>query len=121
MHCITINLYLLADVDPWIRQRLIVAVKYRPLPILQLLLRLLAPGRPVTIYCAFREVGDYLYIVSDHQVICISNKPLVECLSFLRRHCTDVRLLELMMREYQVLPRRTHPHMRTDASSGFLI
>ena len=50
-------------------------------------------------------------------------KPLAECHEYLLQQglAVNVELMELWMREYQVLPARTHPLMNMDASSGYLL
>lgn len=51
------------------------------------------------------------------------SQPLAECLHHLRsrRMAVDVELGEPWLREYQVLPGRTHPHMNTEGTGGFVL
>lgn len=51
------------------------------------------------------------------------SQPLAECLHYLRskRMAVDVELGEPWLREYQVLPGRTHPHMNTEGTGGFVL
>ena len=83
---------------------LIIACKFRPLPILQKLIDSLNPSSYFVIYS---QVQD----------------SLIECLSFLKqnRKAVHVELADNWFREYQVLPERTHPKNMMDMCSGFLL
>jgi len=50
-------------------------------------------------------------------------QPLAECSDCLKKNnlAIALHLTETWMREYQVLPRRTHPLMQMDTASGFLL
>lgn len=78
--------------------------KYRPLPLLKHLIGFARNSCALVIYSQTYE-------------------PLLECHSFLKDsgHAVHVELADSWMREYQVLPERTHPKMMMDCSSGFLL
>lgn len=50
-------------------------------------------------------------------------EPLVECYNYLYEHELGIRLVlaDSWMREFQVLPGRTHPNMYMSASGGYLL
>lgn len=83
---------------------IILAVRYNPTATLLRLLPFLAPSAPFVIYCEFIE-------------------PLTECFHELqkRKLAINLRLSDTWMREYQVLPGRTHPSMNMTQSGGFLL
>eukprot|EP01147_Barroeca_monosierra_P004792 gene4792-6860_t len=81
---------------------LVIVARYRPCPLVRTLFQLIAPSRPVVIFHQFREA-------------------LIECISELRGRATDIEIKESFMREYQVLPQRTHPMNNTTTCSGFLL
>jgi tRNA (adenine58-N1)-methyltransferase non-catalytic subunit len=39
----------------------------------------------------------------------------------LKEDCVMMRISETWMREYQVLPLRTHPQMKTSATGGYIL
>jgi len=49
--------------------------------------------------------------------------PLAELKDWLlsQKAAVNIRIEELWMREYQVLPMRTHPEMSMDGTSGFVL
>jgi tRNA (adenine-N(1)-)-methyltransferase non-catalytic subunit len=65
---------------------------------------LLAPSGSFAIYSSYREPLQILY--SELR----ANKRAVM-----------MQLSETWMREFQVLPHRTHPHMRTSSASGYIL
>lgn len=83
---------------------LIVAVRYDPTQTLLSLLPHLASSCPFVVFCEFIE-------------------PLTECFKELqsRNLAINLRLSDCWMREYQVLPERTHPNMNMSQSGGFLL
>jgi len=96
------------EANEWLRKRpcdsLIVATRYDPTETLLGLLPFLAPSRPFVVYCEFVE-------------------PLTECFRELQRQdlAINLRLTDTWMREYQVLPGRTHPNMTMSQSGGFIL
>jgi hypothetical protein len=92
----------------WLRKRkcdsIILAVRYDPTATLLPLLQYLAPSSPFVVYCEFVE-------------------PLSECFRELQRQqlAINLRLSDTWMREYQVLPGRTHPSMSMTQSGGFIL
>lgn len=84
--------------------RLIIASKYRPLPILKQALHLLAPSAPLVIFHEFLE-------------------PLVDCFLYLTQHELAVKMVlsDTWLREYQNLPGRFRPEMFMSATGGFLL
>ncbi|XP_033115871.1 tRNA (adenine(58)-N(1))-methyltransferase non-catalytic subunit TRM6-like [Anneissia japonica] len=83
---------------------LLIASKFQPEPLLMTLIDLVLPSRQVVVYSPFREA-------------------LVECYTKLRKHggVVNISITETWLREYQVLPDRTHPMMTMNASGGFLL
>jgi len=65
------------------------------------------------------------YLLPSHPFVVFSQylQPLAECLDYLRANdiAIALHLTETWMREYQVLPRRTHPLMQMDTASGYLL
>jgi tRNA (adenine-N(1)-)-methyltransferase non-catalytic subunit len=53
----------------------------------------------------------------------MKTKPLIECHSFLKKSqkATHMELSDSWLREYQVLPERTHPKVMMDCSGGYLL
>lgn len=84
--------------------RLIIAGRYRPLPLLKVALYLLAPSSSFVIYHEFLE-------------------PLVECFLYLQEAGLALRLVlsDTWMREFQTLPGRVRPDMFMSTSGGFLL
>ena len=84
--------------------RLIIASRFQPLPILKEALKLLAPSSPIVVYCEFME-------------------PLVECYVYLQQNSLAIRLMlsDTWMREFQTLPGRVHPNMFMPVSGGYLL
>jgi len=83
---------------------LIIATKFDPLACLLKMLPHLAPSAPFVIFSDFIE-------------------PLVKCFHEVhgRRLAINLRLMDTWMREYQVLPGRTHPKMSMSQSGGFIL
>ncbi|VDI35904.1 tRNA (adenine-N(1)-)-methyltransferase non-catalytic subunit [Mytilus galloprovincialis] len=83
---------------------LIVACKYHPTPIVLALLDYIAPCRPIVLYSQHKE-------------------PLMDCYAFMRERggIVNFRLTETWLREYQVLPMRTHPHIGMSGGGGYLL
>lgn len=82
----------------------IVAARYDPTATLLPLLKFLAPSCPFVVFHEFLE-------------------PLAECFRELQRQnlAINLRLSDTWMREYQVLPGRTHPAMNMSQNGGFLL
>jgi len=83
---------------------LVVVSKEDPFNIVKELLQFVHPGRPVVIFHTCKEV-------------------LMECYSSLKslNNMVNVRLLTNWMRNYQVLPMRTHPAVQITGHSGYLL
>lgn len=83
---------------------LTIVAKEDPYNILKELLPLVHPGRPVVIFHTCREL-------------------LMECYVKMKTHgkMINVRLLTNWMRNYQVLPMRTHPAVQITGTSGYLL
>ncbi len=84
--------------------RLIIASKFHPLPILKESIMLLTPSSPFVVYCEFVE-------------------PLVECYMYLQQFSLAIKLniYDTWTREFQTLPGRVHPSMFMSNSGGFLL
>lgn len=83
---------------------ILVAENDHPLPLVKLLLPFLALSRQFVIYSEMVE-------------------PLIECQQYLKTNslAVSLRLSELWLRKYQVLPDRTRPEMNTTGYGGFLL
>ncbi|XP_023656130.2 tRNA (adenine(58)-N(1))-methyltransferase non-catalytic subunit TRM6 [Paramormyrops kingsleyae] len=83
---------------------LLIASRFQPCSVLLSLLKLVAPSRPFVVYCQYRE-------------------PLIECYSKLRElgGVINLRLSETWLRQYQVLPNRTHPVLLMSGAGGYLL
>ena len=83
---------------------LIIVTRYDPSATLLELLPYLAPSSPFVVYFEFIE-------------------PLAECFRELQRQslAINLRLSDTWMREYQVLPGRTHPSMNMSQSGGYIL
>lgn len=83
---------------------LVIVSKEDPFNIAKELIRFLHPGRPVVIFHTCKEI-------------------LMECFMSLKALDTmvNVRLLTNWMRNYQVLPMRTHPAVQITGTSGYLL
>ena len=83
---------------------LILATNYDPRQTLWSMFPHLAPSCPFVVYCEYME-------------------PLTECFMELqeKRMAINLRLTDTWMREYQVLPGRTHPNMTMSQNGGFLL
>ncbi|XP_012583518.1 PREDICTED: tRNA (adenine(58)-N(1))-methyltransferase non-catalytic subunit TRM6 isoform X2 [Condylura cristata] len=83
---------------------LIVASRFHPTPLLLSLLNFVAPSRPFVVYCQYKE-------------------PLLECYTKLRERggVINLRLSETWLRNYQVLPDRSHPKLLMSGGGGYLL
>ncbi|KFO72986.1 tRNA (adenine(58)-N(1))-methyltransferase non-catalytic subunit TRM6, partial [Cuculus canorus] len=83
---------------------LIVASKFHPTPLLLTLLEFVAPSRPFVVYCLYKE-------------------PLLECYTKLRERggVINLKLSETWLRNYQVLPDRSHPKLTMSGGGGYLL
>lgn len=83
---------------------LVIVSKEDPFNIAKELIRFVHPGRPVVIFHTCKEI-------------------LMECFMSLKALDTmvNVRLLTNWMRNYQVLPMRTHPAVQITGTSGYLL
>ncbi|XP_074783059.1 tRNA (adenine(58)-N(1))-methyltransferase non-catalytic subunit TRM6 isoform X2 [Athene noctua] len=83
---------------------LIIASKFHPTPLLLSLLEFVAPSRPFVVYCQYKE-------------------PLLECYTKLRERggVINLKLSETWLRNYQVLPDRSHPKLTMSGGGGYLL
>ncbi|XP_073528360.1 tRNA (adenine(58)-N(1))-methyltransferase non-catalytic subunit TRM6 [Phyllobates terribilis] len=83
---------------------LIVASRFHPTPLLYTLLELVAPSRPFVVYCQYKE-------------------PLLECYTKLREKggVINLKLSETWLRNYQVLPDRSHPKLVMSSGGGYIL
>jgi hypothetical protein len=84
--------------------RLLIASKYRPLPILKQALSLLAPSAPFVVYYEYLE-------------------PLIDCYLYLQQTELAIKLTvcDTWLREYQILPGRFRPEMFMSGTGGYLL
>ncbi|XP_078000715.1 tRNA (adenine(58)-N(1))-methyltransferase non-catalytic subunit TRM6-like [Glandiceps talaboti] len=82
----------------------IIASRFDPCPIVMKFLDFLSPSRPFIVYSQFIE-------------------PLYECFGKLResRETVNVKITETWLREYQVLPARTHPKNVMSSTGGYIL
>lgn len=83
---------------------IIIASKFYPTPLALNLLRYLRPSRQIVVYSQYKE-------------------SLLECYAQLREvGClVNFRLTETWLREFQVLPMRTHPLVNMSGTGGYLL
>ncbi|XP_054837647.1 tRNA (adenine(58)-N(1))-methyltransferase non-catalytic subunit TRM6 isoform X2 [Eublepharis macularius] len=83
---------------------LIVASRFHPAPLLLSLLEFVAPSRPFVVYCQYKE-------------------PLLECYTKLREKggVVNLKLSETWLRNYQILPDRSHPKLTMSGGGGYLL
>lgn len=83
---------------------LVVASRFHPTPVLLSLLEFVAPSRPFVVYCQYRE-------------------PLLECYTKLRERggVINLKLSETWLRDYQVLPDRSHPKLVMSGGGGYIL
>jgi len=95
------------QIKQWIEEgadSLIIASKYDPSSVLFALLPFLSFARPFAVFCSYIQ-------------------PLSICYEKLLKtgQAVNLDLSETWMREYQVLPARTHPLMRMNGASGYVL
>ncbi|NXS42123.1 TRM6 methyltransferase, partial [Balaeniceps rex] len=109
---------------------LIVASKFHPTPLLLSLLEFVAPSRPFVVYCQYKEVNQVCYFscYSLRLFCCLTYylgffKPLLECYTKLRERggVINLKLSETWLRNYQVLPDRSHPKLTMSGGGGYLL
>ncbi|MEE6474369.1 hypothetical protein FKM82_010359 [Ascaphus truei] len=83
---------------------LIIASRFHPTPLLLALLEFVAPARPFVVYCQYKE-------------------PLLESYTKLREKggVVNLKLSETWMRNYQVLPDRSHPKLVMSGGGGYIL
>ncbi|KAM4693554.1 tRNA (adenine(58)-N(1))-methyltransferase non-catalytic subunit TRM6 [Discoglossus pictus] len=83
---------------------LIIASRFHPTSLLLSLLEFVAPSRPFVVYCQYRE-------------------PLLECYTKLRENggVINLKLSETWLRNYQVLPDRSHPKLVMSGGGGYIL
>lgn len=71
------------------------------------------------------EIVDHLieFLGPSAQFVVFSNfcEPLIECYSKIKHKVCNIKLNDIWMREYQVLPMRTRPNMEMYGKSGFIL
>ncbi|KAG8238714.1 hypothetical protein J437_LFUL015272 [Ladona fulva] len=98
----------------------VVASKEHPVSLVLALLPYLAPSRPLVVYCPYREPLLELYAVLKGM------EPWVgKCKIFGSRETlckmVNLRLTESWLRNYQVLPDRTHPEINMSPVGGYVL
>lgn len=97
-----------ADTSRWAKHGftslLIGAPEMEPWSIAQELLPLLCPSSPFVIYHRYLQ-------------------PLAQCMHELQlnKMAVALEIVEPWLREYQILPSRTHPHMQMNATGGYVL
>lgn len=92
----------------WLQKRqsdsVILAVRCDPTETLLGMLPYLAPSCPFVVFCEYKE-------------------PLADCFQQLQKQqlAINLRLSDAWMREFQVLPGRTHPDMNMTQSGGYIL
>ncbi|XP_075719165.1 tRNA (adenine(58)-N(1))-methyltransferase non-catalytic subunit TRM6 [Rhinoderma darwinii] len=83
---------------------LIIASRFHPTPLLLTLIEFVAPSRPFVVYCQYKE-------------------PLLECYTKLREKggVINLKLSETWLRNYQVLPDRSHPKLVMSSGGGYIL
>ncbi|XP_052699747.1 tRNA (adenine(58)-N(1))-methyltransferase non-catalytic subunit TRM6-like [Crassostrea angulata] len=83
---------------------LIIASKFNPTPLVTTLIKYVAPSRPIVVYSQYKEavMDAYAYL---REIGCLVN----------------YRVSETWLREYQILPMRTHPEIQMSAGGGYLL
>ncbi|CAM9948185.1 unnamed protein product [Ascophyllum nodosum] len=95
------------QVRDWLRQGcdcVVIAGKYDPLTAVEAMLPHLTPSRPFAVYSEFVE-------------------PLVSCLRHLQKtgRAVKLQLCDTWLREFQVLPGRTHPLNNMSSCGGYVL
>ncbi|CAK8698319.1 unnamed protein product [Clavelina lepadiformis] len=83
---------------------LIVASRFHPTPIVLSLLEVLAVSKPFAIYFEYKEALMELFVR-----LSVSGAAI------------NLQLTDTFMRQYQVLPERTHPHVMMRGHGGYLL
>ena len=84
---------------------ILIATKYDPTETLFSLIPYLAPSCPFVVFCEHME-------------------PLVECFSKIQKQqnlAINLRLTDTWLREYQILPGRSHPNMNMSQCGGYIL
>ncbi|KAM5163379.1 tRNA (adenine(58)-N(1))-methyltransferase non-catalytic subunit TRM6 [Mantella aurantiaca] len=83
---------------------LIIASRFHPAPLLLTLLGFVSPSRPFVVYCQYKE-------------------PLLECYTKVRERggVINLKLSETWLRNYQVLPDRSHPKLVMRGGGGYIL
>ncbi|XP_041662072.1 tRNA (adenine(58)-N(1))-methyltransferase non-catalytic subunit TRM6 [Cheilinus undulatus] len=98
----------LAAVAPLLEGRdadgLVIASRFHPCPVLMNLLKFLSPSRPFVVYSQYKE-------------------PLIECYTKLKEQggAINMMITDTWLRQYQVLPNRTHPVLLMSGGGGYLL
>ncbi|KAF0289923.1 tRNA (adenine(58)-N(1))-methyltransferase non-catalytic subunit TRM6 [Amphibalanus amphitrite] len=82
---------------------LLLCCRQHPVNLLRYLLRFLAVSRPFTVFCPYKE-------------------PLLECYFAMKAEgCIMLKVTETWLRNYQVLPERTHPEINMSGGGGYIL
>lgn len=75
------------------------------------------PKETLTKLLPFLETSCPFVVFSDYM------EPLLECFEMLQKEklAINIRLSDTWLREYQVLPNRTHPNMNMSQNGGFIL
>lgn len=96
------------EAKSWLHKRqsdaVVLVVRYDPTATLLKMLPYLAPSSPFVVFCEYIE-------------------PLADCFQQLQKQqlAINLRLSDTWMREFQVLPGRTHPSMNMTQSGGYIL
>ncbi|XP_043201481.1 tRNA (adenine(58)-N(1))-methyltransferase non-catalytic subunit TRM6-like [Amphibalanus amphitrite] len=82
---------------------LLLCCRQHPVNLLRYLLRFLAVSRPFAVFCPYKE-------------------PLLECYFAMKAEgCIMLKVTETWLRNYQVLPERTHPEINMSGGGGYIL
>ncbi|ESO07510.1 hypothetical protein HELRODRAFT_170048 [Helobdella robusta] len=83
---------------------LIIATRMHTTPLLRHLLRHLSSSRPFVVFSPYKEVlmDSYMFLKDSNQVVLL-------------------KMFETWLRNYQILPERSHPHVNMSGSGGYLL
>jgi len=82
---------------------LLICCRQHPLNLVQYLSDFLAPSRPFAVFCPYKE-------------------PLLECYFAMKaKGYIMLRVTETWLRQYQVLPERTHPEINMSGGGGYVL
>lgn len=79
--------------------------------------------RPYDVTALMTELIPFLAPSCPFVIFCEYLEPLTKCFKYLQSEqmAINLRLINTWMREYQILPARTHPNMNMTQNGGFLL